>query len=86
MTEQCTQIFTACKYLDFNDNYTARKQILGSAGKVFWMRDVTPDYSQMVQFCSKRGRLNHPEACLREEDKQCDLYENYEHTVVVPDP
>jgi hypothetical protein len=78
--------FAACKYLDFTDNYTAKKQVLGG-GKVFWLRDVSydPTLPAMVQFCSKRGRLNHPEACLCDRDKRCSDYVDFDHVVNVPD-
>jgi len=78
--------FSACKYLDFSDNYTAKKQILGS-GKVFWWRNVSydPTLPAMVQFCSKHGRLNTPEACLCDKNKHCSDYEEFKHEVNVPD-
>jgi hypothetical protein len=74
--------FTACKYLDFSDSYTAKKQVLGS-GKVFWLRDVNNDKSipAMVQFCTKRGRLNNPEACTSEKLAVCSDYEDFKHNV-----
>jgi len=78
--------FNACKYLDFSDIYTAKKQILGS-GKVFWMRDVSydPTLPSMVQFCSRYGRLSSPEACLCDKNKHCSDYVDFEHIVNVPD-
>ena len=72
--------FTACKHLDFSDNYTAKKQILGS-GKVFWLRDVPSDMPAMVQFCKLRGRLNGPEHCTKEKYAQCSEYEEITHDV-----
>jgi len=74
--------FTACKYLDFSDNYTAKKQVLGS-GKVFWLRDVSydPSLPAMVQFCSKRGRINDPEGCTKASKAYCSDYEEFEHNV-----
>lgn len=83
MSEQMT--FTGCKHLDFDDNYVARKQILGS-GEVFWLRDVEPGLPAMVQFCKLRGRLNFPTACLKECNKQCSEYEAVTHNVDVPNP
>ena len=80
--------FTGCKHLDFGDEYTCRKQIMGNAGEptVFWMRDVPSDLPSMVQFCKLRGRLNNPHACLTEETRMCPEYEEIKHTVEVPDP
>jgi len=78
--------FNACKYLDFSDNYTAKKQVTAN-GQVFWLRDVSydPTLPAMVQFCSKRGRLNHPGACLCSGDKHCGDYVDFTHEVNVPD-
>ena len=80
--------FTGCKYLDFEDNYVAKKQIIFlGENKVFWLREVSdPGLPSMVQFCKKRGRLNAPVACLNELDACCTLYEDYNHEVVVTDP
>ncbi len=74
--------FTACKYLDFSNNYVAKKQILGN-GKVFWLRDVSydPSLPAMVQFCLKRGRLNNPEACTDKKYAHCSDYEEIVHDV-----
>ena len=74
--------FTACKFLDFSNNYVAKKQILGS-GKVFWLRDISYDLSMpaMVQFCSKRGRINDPEGCTCEARAYCPDYVEFEHDV-----
>jgi len=74
--------FTACKYLDFSDSYLAKKQVLGN-GKVFWLRDVSydPTLPAMVQFCSKRGRINTPEGCTKERFAACSYYEEIEHNV-----
>ena len=74
--------FTACKHLDFTDSYTAKKQVLGN-GKVFWLRDVSydPTLPAMVQFCSKRGRLNNPQQCTTQAFAACPEYEDYEHDV-----
>ena len=51
--------FNACKQLDFDNNYAAKRQMLGN-GKLFWFRNVDPDLPRMVQFCKLRGRLNDP--------------------------
>ena len=73
--------FTACKHLDFSDNYTAKKQVMGN-GKVFWLRNVDPDLPAMVQFCKFRGRLNDPAACTSERRAMCGEYEEFEHDVL----
>lgn len=78
--------FKACKYLDFSDNYAAKKELISNYGdtKVCWDRPVLDSsYPALVQFCKQCGRLNHPEACLREQDKHCSSYEEYEHEVTL---
>ena len=77
--------FKACKYLDFEDNYVGCKRQMLGGGKLFWMRDVSIDYPAMVQFCSKRGRLNNPESCLCESAAQCSDYNDFLHSVDVLD-
>lgn len=81
--------FKGCKHLDFSDNYAAKKELIniGDETKVCWDRPVPDDsYPALVQFCKKCGRLNHPEACLREQDKHCSSYEEYEHEVTIKEP
>ena len=74
--------FTACEHLDFDDNYTAKKVNFGI--KVCWKRDVIDESCpQVVQYCKKSGRLNNPESCLREADKMCSDYKEFEHTVII---
>ena len=75
--------FTACEELDFADNYTAKKVLFGT--KVCWERDMVDDVSspRLVQYCKKSGRLNNPECCLREADKMCSDYKEFEHTVII---
>jgi hypothetical protein len=74
--------FTACKHLDFSDNYAAKKQVLGN-DVVFWVRDVSydPTLPSMVQFCKFRGRLNNPERCTQKRFAACGDYEEFEHDV-----
>ena len=76
--------FTACKYLDFSDNYTAEKNLIQVEGemKVCWNRPVIDDsFPQLVQFCKKRGRMNNPEMCVCVENQQCQDYEDVIHEV-----
>ena len=74
--------FTACEHLDFADNYTAKKVLFGT--KVCWERNVVDvSYPRLVQFCKKSGRLNKPDCCLREADKMCSDYKEFEHTVII---
>lgn len=76
--------FKACKQLDFDDNYTAEKNLIESYGetKVCWDRPVIDDsYPRLVQFCKTRGRMNNPEMCLCETTKQCSDYKEFEHEV-----
>lgn len=73
--------FTACKHLDYSDNYSAKKQVLGS-GKVFWMRkEAYPGAPTMVQFCKKRGRINSCEGCTSKSNAHCGDYEEVTHFV-----
>ena len=74
--------FTACEHLDFADNYVAKKVLFGT--KICWERDVVDGtFPRLVQFCKKSGRLNNPESCLREADKMCSDYKEFEHTVII---
>lgn len=76
--------FTACKHLDFSDNYTAKKNLISIGGttKVVWDRPVIDEsYPRLVQFCKLRGRLNNPESCHCEAMKQCNDYEDFNHEV-----
>jgi len=85
--EPVTVTFSGCKHLDYEDHFTARKQLL-SGDRVFWMREVSPyeGAPKMVQFCKRRGRINDPEGCLTEEKACCSDFSPAQHTVLVPDP
>ncbi|PHS35693.1 MAG: hypothetical protein COA82_03520 [Alkaliphilus sp.] len=77
--------FQACKYLDFKPSYANCKRQAVSNGKLFWLRMNQPAGNPtMVQFCSKRGRLNTGGACLHEAAKLCSSYEQVEHIINVP--
>ena len=74
--------FTACEELDFADNYTAKKVLFGT--KVCWEREVVDEtFPRLIQFCKKSGRLNNPDYCLREADKMCSDYKEFEHNVII---
>ena len=74
--------FTACEHLDFADNYTAKKVLFGT--KVCWERKIIDVlFPRLVQYCKKSGRLNNPESCLREADKMCSDYKEFDHTVII---
>ena len=74
--------FTACEYLDFADNYTAKKVLFGT--KVCWERKtVDVLFPRLLQYCKKSGRLNTPESCLREADKMCSDYKEFEYNVII---
>ena len=74
--------FTACEHLDFAENYTAKKVLFGT--KVCWERDVVDvSFPRLVQYCKKSGRLNTPDCCLREADKMCSDYKEFDHTVII---
>ena len=75
--------FTACEHLDFADNYSAKKVLINGT-KVCWEREIIDvSFPRLVQFCKKNGRLNNPESCLREADKMCSDYKEFEHTVII---
>lgn len=79
-------IFSACKHLDFADNYIAKKELISVNGetKVVWNRPVIDSsYPNLVQFCKLRGRLNNPDSCLCENNKKCDDFENKKHEVKI---
>ncbi len=82
--EQKVIEFTACKHLDFSDNYLAKKNLITHQNeiKVCWNRPVIDNlFPRLVQFCKLRGRLNYPNICLSEQDKLCSEYEDFEHKV-----
>jgi len=82
-----TVTFSGCKHLDYEDHYTARKELL-SGDRVFWMREVSPyeGAPRMVQFCKRRGRINDPERCFTADKACCSDFSPVLHRVVVPDP
>ena len=76
--------FTACKFLDFTDTYSAKKELINNLGvtKLVWHRKVLDTtYPSLVQFCKRIGRLNNAEACLCKLTAQCNDYEEQEHIV-----
>lgn len=78
--------FNGCKHLDFSNSYAAKKNAINSDGqtKACWNRPVIDEtYPSLVQFCKLRGRLNNPESCLCERNKQCSDYVDMEHEVEV---
>jgi|AntAceMinimDraft_17_1070374.scaffolds.fasta_scaffold35311_2 hypothetical protein len=74
--ETVTLKFKGCEHLDFNPNYSAKRQ--QTVHGLFWMRERSP---QMVQFCKKRGRINGCVSCLSEADKGCNDYSEKELVV-----
>ena len=77
--------FVACKYLDFSDTYSAKKEIIRTkdGNKICWNRNeiVGLAYPFLVQYCKKYGTLNRPDSCLCKSDKECSDYKAYHHTV-----
>ena len=77
--------FVACKYLDFSDTYSAKKEIIRTkdGNKICWNRNAAMglDYSFLVQYCKKFGILHSPFLCLCKLDKDCSDYKAYHHTV-----
>ena len=75
--------FTACEHLDFADNYTAKKVLINGI-KVCWEREVIDkSFPRLVQYCKKSGILKNPDSCLREADKMCSDYKEFEHMVII---
>jgi len=76
--------FEGCEQLNFSDDYkkSCRLQQLGS-GHLFWMRNKIWGDPRMVQFCKLRGRLNHPESCLKKENAVCSEYKEFMHRIEV---
>lgn len=70
--------FRGCEHLDFETRYTAKRQQTPKG--LFWMREAAPS---MVQFCKKKGRIYGCESCLSEANKQCNSYNEIEHSVSV---
>lgn len=79
-----TVTFNACKFLNYDDRYAAKKELISSSGeiKVVWNR-LVPDasYPSLVQFCGKVGRINQADGCLCKEKAQCHSYKEFQHTV-----
>jgi len=71
--------FTACKHLDFGDNYSATKNLVSAGGvtKIVWQRQN----GQLCQFCALRGRINYITGCLTKEWARCNEYEEVQHSV-----
>jgi len=66
--------FKACKHLDFDQSKYSAK-LVGISTFIGWERIDSYGELQLCQFCSKRGRLNDPEACIGEKNKMCSEYE-----------
>ena len=81
--------FKACEFLDFSDNYSAKKEAIHQKDgtKICWHRPaIDSTYPSLVQFCKKRGRLNSPEQCLSKPNAGCSDYNEVERTVeFIPD-
>lgn len=74
--------FKGCMYLDFTENYDAKRQALHD-GSLFWLRDQTQNPS-MVQFCTKKGRLGGCGSCKSKDLAICSSYLEVTHKVRVP--
>jgi len=75
--------FRGCKHLDYEGEYVScTKEWFVGIG-VAWMRHELPypGAPKMVQFCGKRGRLNHMSACLGACNAMCSDYDETEHVV-----
>jgi len=66
--------FKACKYLDFDQRKCFAK-LVRISDHVGWERIDSDGKPQLCQLCSKRGRLNNPEDCIKEENRACSDYE-----------
>ena len=73
--------FRACRFLDFEPHYgNCKRQLISvSETKLCWKR--THD---LVQFCSKRGRINSPAGCLTKATAGCNDYEGVDRDIEVP--
>ena len=67
--------FKACKYLDFDQSKYSAK-LVQICNHIGWERRDPDGNIQLCQFCSKRGRLNNPEQCIKEVNKACSDYES----------
>ena len=77
--------FNACEYLDYSDNYTAKKEliVIDRETKLCWNRPVIDNsFPRLVQFCKLRGRLCNPYCCTSEKNKMCSEYNEIEHTAI----
>lgn len=79
--------FKACEQLDFSDNYSGKKEIIKQWNgdlKVCWNSPVLDtSYPNLVQFCKLRGRLNNPNNCLYEVNRECSDYKDKLYIVEV---
>jgi len=72
--------FKACKHLDFDQSkYSC--ELVGISNHVGWKRKDCDDRIQLCQMCSKRGRLNNPQACIGENNKVCNDYDEIEFNI-----
>ena len=74
----------ACKHLDYDENkYVSNCNISGLGfDKFVWERKDIDGNLQLCQFCSKRGRLNSPEACTSKQHARCSDYDEAEIKVI----
>lgn len=77
--------FSGCRHLDYTaGKYTEcyRNAINARAGetRLCWNRAIQRD---LVNFCTKRGRLNYAVCCSCDADKVCGDFEPNEHVVSV---
>lgn len=75
-------VFKGCKFLDFESKYPGCRKVPVSdiyQTVVCWDRyklhELDPELPQFVQFCKKRGRLNHQIACCSIQHAVCNDYE-----------
>ena len=67
--------FKACKFLSFDQNKFSCELTMIS-NHLGWERFDPDGNLQLCQMCTKRGRLNHPEACIGNKNKMCHEYED----------
>ena len=75
---------TACKYLDYDENKYTRDCSISGLGpdKFVWERKDYEGKLMLCQFCSKRGRMNSPQACTTSGHAQCSDYEEADIEVI----
>ncbi len=87
-TRETTVVFTGCKHLQFGNEFSAKKRLIGHPKdevRVCWDRCDSSGNLQLVQFCKLRGRINYPDQCFSKDGMGCLEYEEQKHCVPLAD-